>query len=63
MTTQIIAPDQAPNQPPNQAADPGLAEERTLFRVLIAVGLGHLLNDSMQALLPSIYPILKPRSI
>ncbi len=51
MTTQIIAP--------NQVEGPGLVEERTLFRVLIAVGLGHLLNDSMQALLPSIYPILK----
>src|SRR5271163_1394376 len=51
MTTQIITP--------NQVDGPGVVEERTLFRVLIAVGLGHLLNDSMQALLPSIYPILK----
>jgi MFS transporter, FSR family, fosmidomycin resistance protein len=55
MTTQIITPNQAPNP----VDGPGLVEERTLFRVLIAVGLGHLLNDSMQALLPSIYPILK----
>jgi MFS family permease len=57
MTTQIVAPGQAINQAPAQG--PGLVEEKTLFRVLIAVGLGHLLNDSMQALLPSIYPILK----
>jgi MFS transporter, FSR family, fosmidomycin resistance protein len=59
MTTQIVTPNQAPNQAPNHVEGPGLVEERTLFRVLIAVGLGHLLNDSMQALLPSIYPILK----
>jgi MFS transporter, FSR family, fosmidomycin resistance protein len=35
------------------------AQQQTLFRVLLAVGFCHLLNDSMQALLPSIYPILK----
>jgi FSR family fosmidomycin resistance protein-like MFS transporter len=35
------------------------AQQETLFRVLVAVGFCHLLNDSMQALLPSIYPILK----
>jgi FSR family fosmidomycin resistance protein-like MFS transporter len=51
MITRIVAP--------NQVEDPGLVEEKTLFHVLIAVGLGHLLNDSMQSLLPSIYPILK----
>ena len=31
----------------------------TLFRVLTAVSFCHLLNDMMQSLLPSIYPILK----
>ena len=31
----------------------------TLFRVLAAVSLCHLLNDMIQSLLPSIYPILK----
>ena len=30
-----------------------------LFRVLTAVTLGHLINDMVQSLLPSIYPILK----
>ena len=49
MTTQIEAT--------NQAA--GKAQEETLFRVLGAVGFCHLLNDAMQSLLPSIYPILK----
>src|SRR5258708_16766863 len=34
-------------------------EERTVFRVLAAVSFCHVLNDMMQSLLPSIYPILK----
>jgi FSR family fosmidomycin resistance protein-like MFS transporter len=34
-------------------------EERTMFRVLAAVSFCHVLNDMMQSLLPSIYPILK----
>jgi FSR family fosmidomycin resistance protein-like MFS transporter len=38
-------------------ADP--TEERTVFRVLAAVSFCHVLNDMMQSLLPSIYPILK----
>ncbi|HEY6375791.1 MAG TPA: MFS transporter, partial [Edaphobacter sp.] len=32
---------------------------RALFRVLAAVSFCHLLNDMVQSLLPSIYPILK----
>ncbi|MBS1799995.1 MAG: MFS transporter [Acidobacteria bacterium] len=32
---------------------------RTLFRVLAAISFSHLLNDMVQSLLPSIYPILK----
>jgi MFS transporter, FSR family, fosmidomycin resistance protein len=43
----------------NEVESPSLAEEVTIFRVLAAVSLGHLLNDTMQSLLPSIYPILK----
>src|SRR4051794_30006034 len=35
------------------------AESRTLFRVLSAVSFCHLLNDMVQSMLPSIYPILK----
>jgi FSR family fosmidomycin resistance protein-like MFS transporter len=49
MSTQIEAPNQVPSQ----------SQETTLFRVLAAVGFCHLLNDAMQSLLPSIYPILK----
>jgi MFS transporter, FSR family, fosmidomycin resistance protein len=37
----------------------GTLQERTMFRVLAAVSFCHVLNDMMQSLLPSIYPILK----
>ncbi|MFI5356920.1 MAG: MFS transporter [Opitutales bacterium] len=33
--------------------------EHTAFRVLVALSVSHLLNDTIQALLPSIYPLLK----
>jgi FSR family fosmidomycin resistance protein-like MFS transporter len=33
--------------------------ERTVFAVIIAIGVCHLLNDMMQSLLPAIYPSLK----
>src|SRR5580765_7802357 len=32
---------------------------RTSFRILIALSVGHLLNDLLQALLPALYPLLK----
>ena len=41
------------NKPPPRLA------ERTLFGVLSAVSVCHLLNDMVQSLLPSVYPILK----
>src|SRR5271165_3784454 len=51
MTTQIVEN--------NEVQSPALVNDGTVFRVLIAVSFCHLLNDTMQALLPSIYPILK----
>ncbi len=36
-----------------------LAENRTVFRILAAISLGHLLNDMVQSLIPAMYPILK----
>jgi MFS transporter, FSR family, fosmidomycin resistance protein len=33
--------------------------ERTVYPVLIALSVSHLLNDVLQALIPSIYPLLK----
>ena len=32
---------------------------KALFPVLIALSLGHLINDTIQSLLPAIYPIIK----
>jgi MFS transporter, FSR family, fosmidomycin resistance protein len=52
MTTQTFAK-------PTEVEDPGSLQEGTIFRVLVAVSLGHLLNDTIQAMLPAIYPILK----
>ncbi len=33
--------------------------ERTVFRILLAISFCHLLNDTVQSLLPAIYPMLK----
>lgn len=35
------------------------ARERTAFTVLAAISFSHLLNDTIQSLIPAIYPILK----
>src|ERR1700737_2190775 len=43
----------------NEIDRPDTSQERTMFRVLAAVSFCHVLNDMMQSLLPSIYPILK----
>jgi FSR family fosmidomycin resistance protein-like MFS transporter len=51
MSTQTITPV--------EIARPELVQEGTLFRVLTAVSFCHLLNDMVQSLVPSMYPILK----
>jgi FSR family fosmidomycin resistance protein-like MFS transporter len=51
VSTQIV--------PGAEIESPNPAAEGALFRVLTAVSFCHLLNDMMQSLLPSIYPILK----
>jgi FSR family fosmidomycin resistance protein-like MFS transporter len=42
-----------------QPSDPAPAAAKAVFRILAAVSVCHLLNDMVQSLLPSIYPILK----
>ena len=42
-----------------EATSPAPAAGRTLFPILAAVSVCHMLNDMVQSLLPSIYPILK----
>jgi MFS transporter, FSR family, fosmidomycin resistance protein len=51
MSTQTIATP--------KISAPNFIEEGTLFRVLTAVSFCHLLNDMVQSLVPSMYPILK----
>ena len=51
MSTQIA--------PGNVVERPSPTQSPTVFRILAAASLGHLLNDTMQSLVPSIYPILK----
>jgi MFS transporter, FSR family, fosmidomycin resistance protein len=48
----------APPQPPEDVQMPH-AREMTAFAVLAAISLSHLLNDTIQSLLPAIYPLLK----
>lgn len=36
-------------------------KERTIFSILIAISFAHLLNDMMQSIIPSIYPIIKEK--
>src|SRR5476651_1743194 len=42
-------------------ASPGAAKARgaTVVGILAAISISHLLNDTIQSLIPSIYPILK----
>jgi FSR family fosmidomycin resistance protein-like MFS transporter len=55
MTTQIVED----NRESSPLHNPGQTQDGTIFRVLVAVSFCHLLNDTMQSLLTSIYPILK----
>jgi len=38
---------------------PRSAEETTVFAILVALSVSHMLNDMIQALIPAIYPLLK----
>lgn len=39
--------------------EPQKAIQKTIFGVLIAISLGHFINDLLQSIIPSIYPLLK----
>ena len=36
-------------------------KEKTIFSILLVISLAHLLNDMMQSIIPSIYPIIKDK--
>jgi len=42
-----------------QAAAPANTGEKTAFKILLTISLCHLLNDTIQSLMPSIYPVLE----
>ncbi len=44
---------------PSLAVEAAPAPPRTVFAVLFAISLSHGLNDTMQALLPALFPVLK----
>jgi MFS transporter, FSR family, fosmidomycin resistance protein len=42
-----------------RAASPADTGEKTVFKILLAISFCHLLNDTVQSLIPAIYPILR----
>src|SRR5229473_6552116 len=42
-----------------RAAAPADTGQKTVFRILLAISFCHLLNDTVQSLIPAIYPILR----
>src|SRR3984893_9654014 len=42
-----------------RAAAPGDTGEKTVFKLLLTISFCHLLNDTVQSLIPAIYPLLK----
>lgn len=52
---ETMIEDQPPHAVTPAAVDPG----QTVFALLFAISFSHMLNDTIQALLPAIYPVLK----
>ncbi len=59
MSETFLDPRDAGTATVGAPADARPAAEGTAFAVLAAVSLSHLLNDTIQSLLPAIYPLLK----
>ena len=49
----------SPSETAARAAAPPVTPDRTAVGILAAVSVSHLLNDTIQSLLPAIYPLLK----
>ena len=47
------------DQPPHVIERGTANQEQTVFALLFAISFSHMLNDTIQALLPAIYPVLK----
>src|SRR5260370_15732869 len=48
-----------PNLTALRATAPADTGEKTVFKILLAISFCHLLNDTVQSLIPAIYPILR----
>jgi FSR family fosmidomycin resistance protein-like MFS transporter len=55
----VSAPEDVDPAPAPVKALGGDAVDGTVFRIILAIGFCHMLNDMMQSLLPAIYPNLK----
>ncbi len=54
------APETEPGKAPDASAfSPASSPEKTVYPILFAISFSHMLNDTMQSLIPSIYPIVK----
>src|SRR5215472_1374098 len=47
-----------PNSPAQRSESRTIAERAT-FSIILALGFSHFLNDTMQSLVPAMYPMLK----
>ncbi|HVJ69269.1 MAG TPA: MFS transporter [Caulifigura sp.] len=61
MSTETVAGPSAAPQVAITSRPSETAREQTVFAVLAALSLSHLLNDLMQSLIPAVYPVLKTR--
>ncbi|QDT54357.1 Fosmidomycin resistance protein [Caulifigura coniformis] len=59
-TETVVAPSVSPTELLSEQA-PGVTREQTVFAILAALSLSHLLNDLMQSLIPAVYPVLKDK--
>ena len=44
---------------PSGSVAAAISADQTVFPILLALSFSHLLNDTMQSLIPSIYPMVK----
>ena len=57
MSNTMSTTTATPQTPTTAAAD--AVVQKTVFSILLAISFSHLLNDTMQSLIPSTYPLLK----
>jgi len=56
---QNTAPAEVTEETVFQTAPPAGVGEQTVFKILLTISFCHLLNDTLQSLIPAIYPLLK----